>query len=562
MLMQTAGPLRDPAGAEVEPIGPDEVEALEKLLAASGLPEVSLQSRYSVVFVYPGIGAGDRHPELAGCTAELCTFADETTEFVKHGIQLAGISTQLTKPPGDFFGGFPFPIGQLPIDAAGPLVELVSKEDDTYATRRSFVVFPDRTGVRITDIKDPVGHVRKCFDTAIKRRLDEYRKVAISYFQRTGASVTSQMNHAGFLANGSDSVSISTIDFSARLVSKMASSDIVAQEGGYMQRINQLLEDNNRPLLFPRVLAIRTDEHPAYYLMEAANPTSLDHFMFEDDSMTRLRRERLHMLSGALAKVSNLYELSFRPEEPAVARYHYLERFSAIIDRADFRETHSFMFAGAPALDEMLSVPFVIDGDFVCRSMLEQLQMLESNIDHLAQPVGTYLHGDVHLKNMLVSEDGHDVVFVDPRVVWDGNDVGDPGFGDPLYDFGTLLHSLHVMSAILTAIDNEETATLLSIQEDDVDGSPGLVTWPGVLRITGSDTLTWFTDWMEVTVPVDVLGEQWRARLYVNAANALFGWLKYARAVRTRHAWLAIYASTLYYLELAGRELDSKEGSR
>lgn len=303
MLIQGTDPQRDPAGAEVETIGPGEVEALEKLLAASGLPEVSLESRYSVVFVYPGVGAGDRYPELAGCTAELCTFADETTEFVKHGIQLAGISTLPTKPSGDFFGGFPFPVGQLPKDAAEPLVELVTRDEDTYATRRSFLVFPDGTGVRITDIKDPVGHVRKCFDIAIKRRLDEYRKVAISYFQRTGASLTSQMTHAGFLANGSDSVSISTVDFSARLVSKMASSDIVAQEGGYMQRINQLLEDSNRPALFPRVLAIRTDERPAYYLMEAANPTSLDHFMFEDESMTRLRRERLHMLSGALAKV-------------------------------------------------------------------------------------------------------------------------------------------------------------------------------------------------------------------------------------------------------------------
>ena len=562
MLMQSADPQRDPAGAEVESIGPKEVEALAKLLAASGLPEVSLESRYSVVFVYPGIGAGNRYPELAGCTAELCTFADESTEFIKHGIQLAGISTQPTKPSGDFFGGFPFPIGQVPTDFADPLIELVKRDEDTYATRRSFVVFPDGNGVRITDIKDPVGHVWKCFDTAINRRLDEYRKVAISYFQRTGASVTSQIHHAGFLANGADSVSISTIDFSARLVSKMASADIVAQEGGYMQRINDLLEEKKKPALFPRVLAIRTDERPAYYLMEAANPTSLDHFVFQDESMTRLRRERLHMLSGALAKVANLYEVSFRPEEPAVARYHYLDRFSAVIERADFRETHAFMFAGTPTLDEMLDVPLVVDGDFVCRSMREQLRMLGSSIDQLVQPVGAYLHGDVHLKNMLVSEDGHDVVFVDPRIVWDGHDVGDPGFGDPLYDFGTLLHSLHVMSAILTAIDAGETDALMSVQEDDVDGARGLVTWPGVLRITGSDTLTWFTDWMETAVPPNVLGAHWRARLYVNTANALFGWLKYARAVRTRHAWLAIYASTLYYLELAGRELSSEEGIR
>lgn len=562
MLVQNEGPQRDPAGAEVESIGSREVEALERLLASSDLPDVSLEARYSVVFIYPGVGAGDRYPELAGCTAELCTFADETTEFIKHGIQLAGISTQPTKPPGDFFGGFPFPIGQLPKDTVEPLIELVTRGEDIYATRRSFVVFPDRTGVMVTDIKDPVGHVRKCFDIAIKRRLDEYRKVAISYFQETGSSVTSQMTHGGFLANGADSVSISNVDFSARLVSKMASSDIVAQEGGYMRRINQLLKENSRPTLFPGILAIQTDERPAYYLMEAANPTSLDHLVFDDQTMTRLRRERLHVLSGALAKLANLYELSFRPEEPAVARYHYLDRFPTIIERPDFRETYAFMFAGTPTLDEILRAPFVVDGDFVCRSMQDQIEMLGANVDRLVQPLGAYLHGDVHLKNMLASEDGRDVVFVDPRIVWDGNDVGDPGFGDPLYDFGTLLHSLHVMSAILMAIDAQETDALLSIQEDDVDGARGLITWPGVLRITGSDTPTWFAEWMEATVHPNILGEHWRARLYVNTANALLGWLKYARAVRTRHAWLAIFASTLYYLELAGREFESKEAAR
>lgn len=558
-LIQIDASQQDPAGGEVEPIGPEQVESLQKLLADSGIPEVSLKSRYSVIFIYPGIGAGDRHPELAGCTAELCTFADETTEFVKHGIQLVGMSTQPTSPPGDFLGSFPFPIGQLPKDPTSPLIEMVAKDEDTYATRRSFVVFPDGTGLRITNIKDPAGHVRKCFDAAIQRRLDGYRKVAISYFQQTGSSVRSGMTHTGFLANGADSVSISTIDFHARLVAKMASPDIVDQEGGYMQRINGLLQGKNKPPLFPAVLAVRADERPAYYLMEAANPRSLDHLLFDDDSMTRLRRDRLHLLSGALVKLANLYELSFRAEEPAVARYHYLDRFSAITQRQDFKETHAFLFGGSSSLDDLLAAPMVIDGDFVCRAFDEQLQALRSHIGTLTQPVGAYLHGDVHLKNMLVDDEGRSVLYVDPRIVWDGNDVGDPGFGDPLYDFGTLLHSLHVMSTILTAIESGETEALMSVEEDSVGDKAGLFTWPGVLRITGSDTVAWFTEWLERSVAPEVLGLHWKARLHVNTANALFGWLKYARAVKTRHAWLAIFASTLYHLELAIRDLEQPE---
>src|SRR3989337_391433 len=98
-IFQTSGAERDPAGADVAATSPGDVDELQKLIAASGVPDFSLERRYSVVFVYPGIGAGDRYPELAGCTAEVCTFADETTEFVKHGIQLAGLSTPPTQPP-------------------------------------------------------------------------------------------------------------------------------------------------------------------------------------------------------------------------------------------------------------------------------------------------------------------------------------------------------------------------------------------------------------------------------------------------------------------------------
>src|SRR3990170_844775 len=561
-LEMTTSPTPDPAGAHVEEIGPSEVEELQKVLAASGLPEVSLDGRYSVIFVYPGLGAGERFPELAGCTAELCTFADETTEFVKHGIQLAGLSTQPTETPGDFLGAFPFPVGRLLTTDTTSLIEVVSKGEDSYATRKSFVIYPDGTGLSITNIQDPVGHVTKCFQVAIDRRLAEYREAALSFFDQKASAVRSTMTHTGFLANGADSVSISTVDFEARLVAKMASPDIVSQEGGYMQRINRMLEDRQKSPLFPDVLSIRTDQRHAYYLMESANPQSLDYLLFEDEAMTRIRRDRMHLLSGALEKLANLYEISFRAEEPAVARYHYLDRFVAVTERRDFKDTHEFMFGEKDSLIEILSQPFVIDGNYQCRSFNDQLEVLRSRIDSLVQPVGAYLHGDVHLKNMLVAEDGRTVVYVDPRIVWDGNDVGDPGFGDPLYDFGTLLHSLHVMSSILTAIDAGETGALMAFRETDVDGIPGFVTAPGLLPIAGSQTVDWFIDWLERTVPSRILGAHWRARLHVNTANALFGWLKYARAIRTREAWLAVFAATLFHLESAARQLEgTEEGS-
>jgi peroxiredoxin len=551
---QTTQP--DPTGADTTLLSGSEVGELSRLIAESGLPGVSLHRRYSVVFVYPGIGVGERYPELAGCTAELCTFADDTTEFIKHGIQLVGLSTQPTEAPGDFLTSFPFPTGQLPADVETPLFEILDKGEERFAARTTFVVFPDGTGVSISNIQDPVRHVKRCFDVAIQRRLKEYQDATIAYLERSGESVVGSMEHNGFLANGADSVSISTVELRTKIVSKMASPDIIEQEGRYMERINGLLQKEGHPHLFPAVIGIRTDQRPAYYLMEAANPLSLDHLLYEDEAMTKLRRDRLHILSDAMAKLSNLFVTTFRKEEPAVARYHYLERFLAIPERRDFQDCFSFTF-GDSRLHDMLSTTFVIDGDFVCGSYRDQMDFLKDRIDDLVQPVGAYLHGDVHLKNMLVGHDGKSVIYVDPRIVWDGNDVGDPGFGDPLYDLGTLLHSLHITSTVLQAIDSGETEALVALEDGDLEQERSLIVWPGLLHLTGSQTVDWFVDWVERLLPEHMLGAHWQARLHVNVANALFGWLKYARSVQTRHAWIALYAGALYHLETARRHMGS-----
>lgn len=205
----------------------------------------------------------------------------------------------------------------------------------------------------------------------------------------------------------------------------------------------------------------------------------------------------------------------------------------------------------------MLATPVALDGGHVCRSYDEQMRFLEEHVEDLVQPVGAYLHGDVHLPNMLLDGSGQEVLFIDPRTVWDGNDVGDPGWGDPMYDYATLLHSLHYMSAILRAIDEGYAERLLIVEEGaPLGGGPGLAVSPGWLRITESPTVDWFTGWMERQLPPKVLGPNWRARLHVGTANATLGWLKYARSVKTRHAWIAVFAGVLYHLEAARRLLE------
>lgn len=540
---------RDPAGTERAPVTPEVVTALEEVLAAAGLARVTLRGRYSVVFVYPGMGVGHVYPELAGCTTEVCTFIEEAGVFLKHGIQVVGVSGERSDPPEGCVA-IPFPVGLISQDRFEGPVAFVERGGRRYAMRTSFLIFPDGTGVRISGISDVVAHVRRCLEIAVGHRLDRFRSAALDSLAHDGQRLRSTAEHRGLLPNGADSVAITRVDLTIPLVCKMAAPSIIAEEAGYMDRINRLLEENGRPRIFPAVVAFNGEEDPAWYLMEAADPVPLDQLLFADRERTIIDPGREPLLTDAIERLSDLYEITFRPEVSPVARYHYRDRFAIIPTRADTRKTYDLLIGGR--LDDMLGRRAILDG-FRCRSYAQQVGFLEERVDDLAQPVGAYLHGDAHLPNMLVMAGG--VVFVDPRIVWDGNEVGDPGFGDPLYDFATLLHSVHMMSAILRAIGDDETERLMSITEED----GALAVAPGILRIHGNPVLAWFRESVLRRLPAEILGPNWEARLHVGTANALLGWLKYARSVQTRHAWLAIFVSVLYHLEVARRLLEGKE---
>lgn len=528
-------------------VGPAELDALERKLAQAGL-DISLRNRYAVVFAFPGMGVGDRYPELAGCTLEVCTFIDEASVFAKHGIGVVGLSGEAAEPPEGCLA-IPFPVGQVAQHELGDPLKAVERDGRRYAERMSWVIFPDGNGVRISEIGDVARHVRECLDAALQHRLERMRR-SVAAAQVNGLRSTAALGP--LLANGSDSVAITRVDVTVPLVAKLASPLVIRQEAGYMRRMNTLLEEAGRPRLFPAVLDVHADEEPAWYLMEAADPTSLDQLLFSDDARTVIDPARQPLLAMAIDRLSNLYELTFRPEVPEVAPYHYRDRFFAIPARADTRRTFEVLVGGD--LDAMLAKPAMIDG-LACAPYAEQVRFLSEQVDRLVQPVGAYLHGDAHLPNMLLA--GDDLVFIDPRVAWDGNEVVDPGFGDPIYDFATLLHSTHVMSAILYAIEMGRTGELLDIEVT----AAGIEAHSRQLRVHGNPSVEAMRRTVADRLPTEMAGADWGARLHVGVANALIGWLKTARAVQTEHAWMAIHLSALYHLELARRELLGKEQS-
>lgn len=538
------------AGETVEALRPADVAELERALTASGIDLALTRGCYAVVFVYPGMGIGNVYPDLAGCTKEVCTFIERASGFAKHGVQVVGLSGEVTEPPESCLA-IPFPVGVIPQDQLSGGIDAVERDGRRYAVRTSFLRFPAGDGVRVSGISDVVAHVDACFDLIDDHRRRRYREATIGALcsqqpDRLHAIATTR----GLLANGADSVAITRVDVTIPLVCKMADRRVIREEAEYIDRVNRLLEEVGRPPLFPRVVTVVTDEYPAWYLMEAAEPMPLDRLVFANPERTVLDPAAVPLLEHALARLTEFHRLTFRREVPPVSRYHYLERFHVVPGRSDTREAYATLFGGP--LDELLEREAVLDGGFRCRPYREQVDLLARRVGELAQPVASLVHGDAHLPNMLLL--GGDVRFVDPRTVWDGNEVGEPGVADPLYDLSTLLHSLHVMSAILRAVADDKCATLLDVSL----GGDALDVRSGVLRIHDNDVLRWFLGWIEEHVPTDLLGLRWRARLHAGAANALLGWLKYARAVPSAAAWMSVFSSVLYHLELSNRELDGE----
>lgn len=545
----------DAAGSEISLLDASAVEELERILAVSGVDDARLGRRYSVVFAYPGQGVGDLHLELSGCTTQVCAIVEEAATLARHGIHVVGLSTEPSvTPPGCSELGFP--VGVVPDDALGDVLPAVERADGRYAARTSFVVFPDCTGVRITDVRDVIAHVRRSLDIAMERRLAAYRDAALAHVSR-GSRVRASAAVPELLVPGADSVAIPRVEVKVDLVAKIAAPGVIAAEAGHVERVNRLLEDAGQEGLFPQVVSVCTDEDPGWYLMEALGPVSLTDVLFADAERTVLDDRRTPLVSQAVERIARLYELTFRAEVPATARYHYLDRFRVLPARDDARTTYASLFADG-ALEDLLDRRIELDGGFICRSYREQLEFLEANVDRLAVPITTCVHGDFHLPNMLLDERDGRVVLIDPRVVWDGHDVGERGFCDPLYDVGTLLQSVQLAAPLLRAVADGESERLVAV--DDDGGTTPLRVREELLKLRDNPVAEWCLDCCERALPAHVLGPDWRARAHVLAANAGLGWLRYRRSVATASSWMAIFATVLHHLESGRRLIEGDEG--
>lgn len=343
------------------------------------------------------------------------------------------------------------------------------------------------------------------------------------------------------LPSGADSRVIWLLDTRPRSVLKVGRKDVAELEIAFLC---QTLEAGVS--IFPRILAHGALGTDAWYLMEAGIPDSGEEVVFATPDKEKLQPDWQERLSSLLRPVADLYLATVAPGPCTVSDYHYRQRIQNLFSRADFREVAAGFGVPMP-VEKLLEAPIRLNG----AALPPLAQMLHAAIMRMPSPsvrAVTMIHGDLHLKNMVRQELGDSFMFVDPRLQWDGMPIGKFGYGDPVYDLATMLHSVGGMTTILTAIEHGSTDGLVAHRVED--GRIIIDLAPGLTQLI-NNTAAAFPTLGEALLPEATRGDTYRLRLFIGAANATFGWLKYADAVKTSAAWWLIFALGLTFLSTA-----------
>lgn len=360
----------------------------------------------------------------------------------------------------------------------------------------------------------------------------------------------SDMNHASLaqalknprpLSKGADSHAIWALSTPEPTVLKIGKPEVIRLETEFFDTVRAVSAD-----MFPKIWSRGQFGERAWYLMEAGVPDSGEELVFADDDHYCLGDQWESSLLTELSSMAMLYSQSLIQRPCAVADYHYRRRISRVLARTDFREAAAEI-GGVDNIKNLLGKPLVVN-DVVLPPFAALVNSANRSAESSLPEWSTMIHGDLHLKNMVASNSSKGFLLLDPRLQWDDEPVDRFAYGDPVYDMSTLLHSIGGMATILRAIEQEATTALITV--DTTDDEVRVAFAPEVLKLIET-TANRFPAVCERLLPPETRGDSLRSRLFIGAANATIGWLKYRAAIPTHSAWWAVYALTAMYLNAA-----------
>ncbi len=342
------------------------------------------------------------------------------------------------------------------------------------------------------------------------------------------------------LKSGADSLAIIKFETDPKAVLKIGDPKIIDLETDFISNMS-----GTGVKAFPVIYSNgKLSNGNSWYLMAGANPhkgveyelfRSLEHGILTDDWRNKL--------CDMISPLKTIYKNSITKHSCRIAQYHYVDRVKSITKRKDFIESYDRLDISHLPCDKFLNQKIILNDSSIGR--FYQIVNHVSAIHEKNNSVySCMIHGDLHLKNILYASKGDQYVFIDPRLQWDDQPIDKFGYSDPVYDMATMLHSISSMSFILGRIKARETEEIARYEIKK-----------GAIKITLSDDLasnlttadSGIVDVCKNILPEEILGGHWESRLYAGASNALFGWLKYINAVRTKEAWIGIYAVSAHY---------------
>jgi len=121
-------------------------------------------NRHAVLFFYPGDREGLRYPELAGCTAEACSFRDHLATLHKLGAVVYGVSLQSTERQRQFVEREHLTF-ELLSDEQKKLIHAlaipmwISEAGEEFASRTTVVAAKGGSVAAVFEDVDVAGHV-------------------------------------------------------------------------------------------------------------------------------------------------------------------------------------------------------------------------------------------------------------------------------------------------------------------------------------------------------------------------------------------------------------------